>query len=215
MTASSTPPPMVTGNGTVHPPRSLRRKRAPTAAIAAAALLAAADVCWAALPTGSARAGARIAVIVAVICAVGSIVQLALAGAMPRATSLPSVAERLTASLLNGLRVAPWAELMVVAVLALEALHPAKPWHTAMLGIALLGYLLAVHLAETGAPAGVLRAQIPLIAAGAGLSAISVGAAALPGLPAGPASFVVRVVATVGVVAVGAMVIPTWAGGRD
>jgi len=63
-----------------------------------------------------------------------------------------------------------------------QALHPARPWHTALLGLALLAFLFAVHLAETRAEPAVLRGQLPLIAAGVGLMALSIGAAALPGV---------------------------------
>jgi hypothetical protein len=70
---------------------------------------------------------------------------------------------------------------MIIAVLAVEALHRSRPWHTAVLGVVLLAYLLAVHLAETSAPVAALRPQLSLIAAGIGLTALSVGAAALSG----------------------------------
>ena len=73
-----------------------------------------------------------------------------------------------------------------MAVLVLETLHKSRPWHTAVLAVALTGYLLAVHLAETQASVSILRAQLPLLGAGVGLTALAVGAAALPGLAAGP-----------------------------
>ncbi len=69
----------------------------------------------------------------------------------------------------------PWAEIMSVAVLVLETLHKSRPWHTAVLAVALTGYLLAVHLAETDAGVSVLRAQLPLLGAGLGLTALAVG----------------------------------------
>jgi hypothetical protein len=52
--------------------------------------------------------------------------------------------------------------------------------------------------------------QLPLVGIGLGLSALAVGAAALPGLPTGGVSSVVRIIAaTVGVVAAG-LAVPVW-----
>jgi hypothetical protein len=45
--------------------------------------------------------------------------------------------------------------------------------------VALIGFLLALHLAEADADPAVLRPQLPLLAAGLGLAVLSVGAAAL------------------------------------
>ena len=76
-------------------------------------------------------------------------------------------------AVLAQLRQVPWAEGAVLAALVLEVLHPARPWHTAVLGVALLGYLLGTHLAEAdpvrGTAGRVLRAQLPVLAAGLGL----------------------------------------------
>ena len=40
-------------------------------------------------------------------------------------------------------------------------MHPARPWHTAMLGAVLLAFLLTLHLAETGDRPSVLRPHVP------------------------------------------------------
>jgi hypothetical protein len=101
---------------------------------------------------------------------------------------------------------------MTIAAAALEALHPAKAWHTGVLGVALLGYLFAVHLAETGAGPRVLRPQLGLLAAGVGLMALAVGAAALPTLPSGTASSVIRYAAIAAAVIAGALTFPIWMG---
>ena len=98
---------------------------------------------------------------------------------------------------------------MVVAVLPLEVLHRSRPWHTGLLGVALLGYLLALHLAETSAEAGILRAQLPLIAAGIGLSALAVGNAELP-WHGGDLWPVIRVIAATAAVVAGGLTIPFW-----
>jgi hypothetical protein len=65
---------------------------------------------------------------------------------------------------------------------------PARPWHTAVLGAALIAYLLATHLAESDASPEVLRPQVRVLAVGAGLLALGAGAGMLPAAgPRGPA----------------------------
>jgi hypothetical protein len=150
--------------------------------IAAAGLLAAAAIAWAALPLLPGHPAAPIALAAAIGTAVLSVGRLAL-GDIERSTAgFRTTMDRILDRLLRYLTAAQWPELMLVAVLILEALHPARPWHTALLGLALLAFLFAVHLAETRAEPAVLRGQLPLIAAGVGLMALSVGAAALPGV---------------------------------
>jgi hypothetical protein len=168
------------------------------------------------VPLATGRAGTKPALIAAIAGAVLSITQLA-TSAIPglQAEHLTGLHERAAERLLAFLRVAAWPEAMLLAVLALEALHRARPWHTAVLAVALLAFLLAVHLGETSAGPAVLRPQLPLIAAGLGLVALSVGAAALPGLPAGSASALVKVVAISAAVVVAAMTVPvTWSARR-
>jgi len=177
--------------------------------MAIAALLAAAAVAWSAFPLDSGGRGTRLALIAAIVTGVLSVAQVGLSGVpMLAAQSLATATERMAERLLSGIRAAQWAEGMVVATLVLEALHPAPPWHTAALGIALLCYLLAVHLAETRSGPAVLRPQLPLIAAGVGLLALGVGAAAMPGLPTGTTSLLAGGLAVVAAVFVAALTLP-------
>jgi hypothetical protein len=171
--------------------------------------LTAALISWAALP-GEPGAFPRIAVICAAVGGLASLVQLALAGVPPSDDPVFSAAERIIARLATGTQTIPWAEIVTVAVLVLEVQHPARAWHTGLLGVALLLYLLAVHLVETGASARVLRPQLPLLAGGLGLLSLAVGAAVVPTLPAGSASAAVRVVAITAAVAAGVLVVPAW-----
>ncbi len=182
-------------------------------ATVAAAILAAATVTWAAFPPHDGGAGTRAALIAAIACAVLSVAQLAVAQIHAlESPGLASAAERVVDRLLSFLRSAQWAEGMLLAVLALAALRPAPPWHTAVLGVALLAYLFAVHLAETAARPGVLRPQLPLIAAGIGLLALTVGAAALPGLHSSAVGALIRGAAIVAAVVVAAISVPAlWA----
>jgi hypothetical protein len=188
---------------------ALRHSRVRTLALIG--VLTAALIIWAALP-GQPGAFPRIAVICAAAGGLASLAQLALAGVLPPDDPVLSVPERIVARLAISIRTIPWAEVMTVAVLVLEVQHPARAWHTGLLGVALLGYLLAVHLVETGARAIVLRPQLPLLAAGVGLLALAVGATAVPTLPAGSAATAIRVIAVAAAIAAGVLVVPVWLG---
>jgi hypothetical protein len=175
-------------------------------------LLAAGTIWWSAAPLAGGSAGTRLSLIVAIVSGVLSIAQLAIAAAVASDTDAYSPAEQAARRIADLIRTLPWPELMTVAALTLEALHSSRPWHTALLAIALTGYLFAVHLTESGADASVLRTQLPLLAAGVGLTALAVGAAALPPLPVGPAAALIRVAAIVIAVAVAGLVVPAWLG---
>ncbi len=184
---------------------------APARPVIAVAALAAAAVAWAALPMSGARAGAKPVLIVATVCAVLSVAQLAatLLASRPGAAlrdagsyqaPLPGYLRRAW----GGVLAVPWPQGLTVAVLGLEALHPPRPWHTAVLGMVVLACLLALHLAENAAGPAVLRPQLPLIAAGLGLAAVSIGAALLPA--AGPGWL--TVIAAAAAVLVAALALP-------
>jgi len=102
----------------------------------------------------------------------------------------------------------PWEEGALIAVLWLEVLHPARPWHTAVLGAALIAYLLATHLAESGASPGVLRPQVRVLAIGAGLLALGAGAGMLPAAGPGAGSALLRLVAAGALIAAAGLVLP-------
>jgi len=180
------------------------------------AALAVAVTAWAALPLHAGGAGTRITFIFTIAVTVLSMGRQAVV-AVPRLADreLSSSGERIAEALLDFLRMAQWAEGVVVGALVLEALHPSRPWHTAMLGVALLAYLLAVNLAETRARPRVLRAQLPVLATGCGLLALAVGAAYLPALPSGASSALILAVAIIATAVIAAMSVPgTWRGGR-
>ncbi len=184
----------------------------PWRTIAVTALLAAAVICWAALPLSGVAAGKAI-LFAAVATGIMTLGQL-LAGGISVGERYGSLPERLADLLLIALNGLPWAELMIIFVVVLEALHRSRPWHTGLLGVALLGYLLAMHLAETGAKPRVLRPQLGLLAAGVGLMALAVGAAALPALPSGPTASIIKVVAVAAAVVAGGLTFPVWLGRR-
>ncbi len=178
-------------------------------AVAATALLATVAIGWTAYPLDTGKPGTGLTVIVAIAAGVLTVAQVALAP-VPR-SEIPYYGPfyvRYADWLLRFVRGIPWPEVLVIALLVLEALHRARPWHTGFLGVALLAYLFAVHLAETGARPSVLRAQLPVIAAGIGLLAVAVGVASVHEATTGPAFTTMRIVAIVAAVVAAALVVP-------
>ena len=173
-------------------------------------MLAVGQIWWSAAPLSAARWGGRIALIVAIIAATASLGQVAVAATPSPGYDDSTLTGRLAERAVGLVRMLPWPEVMTVAVLILEALHRSRPWHTAVLGATIVGFLMAAHMAESRAASSVLRRQLPLIGLGLGLSALAVGAAALPSLPTGEVSSVARIIsAVVGVVALG-LGVPVW-----
>jgi hypothetical protein len=188
--------------------RSPSDARSPSAArsATAAGLLAAVCVAWSAIPLTA--GGAGIAMLAAAIaCAILSAARLALGPTPEEPVAFLNLVVRAERSLADLARGLPWAEGLVVAVLVLEALHRSQPWHTGLLGMALLAYLFATHLAETRARPSVLRPQAPLIAAGLGLLILAAGAATLPA-GTGAAADLIAVLAALAAIVVGALALP-------
>jgi hypothetical protein len=87
-------------------------------------------------------------------------------------------------------------------------LHPARPWHTAVLGGALIAYLLVTHLAETEASPRALRPQVQVLALGAVLLALGAGAGMVPAASPGTASTLLRLVAAGALITAAVLVLP-------
>jgi hypothetical protein len=175
----------------------------------AAPLLGAACVAWTAVPLRH-TGWADIALAVSIIAVTAGALRLALADVpQPADEYFPSPAVRTWLLFLRVLRTWPWEEIAVAATAWLEVQHPARPWHTAALGFGLVAYLLAVHIAESGAPAGrLLRRQAKVLLAGACLIALGAGFATLPTAGPGAGSALLRVLAAAAVVAAAALVLP-------
>jgi hypothetical protein len=196
----------VTGRKTNTAP-ARRAAAAPARRAGAAGLLAGACVAWSAVPLSGARGFAAVALPVAAAFAALGTARLTLGAAPGEPGGLLTPGERLGRTIADLVRSAPWAEGTVIAVVVLEALHRSRPWHTGLLGAALLAYLLAVHLAESRARLAVLRPQVPLLAAGLGLLVLAVGAAALPAETGSDASLIILLAALAAVVA-GGLIVP-------
>jgi len=178
------------------------------ALLAGPGLLGAGCVVWAAVPLIHARYQ-TIALALASLGVVAGALRLALAEiAVPEDTYLQTAAVQFWIRALKVVRQVPWEEGTLVAVLWLEVLHPARPWHTAMLGAGLIAYLLATHLAESGASPGVLRPQVRVLALGAGLLAPGAGAGMVAAAGPGAGSALLRLVAAGALITAAVLVLP-------
>jgi hypothetical protein len=187
--------------------------------VIAVGLLAAGVVAWAALPLGGAPAVATPVLVIACLGAALSLIRLIMvtlavgeyvgAGARERGAGLSDWPGAQLWRWLAGLPDAlSWTQVLIVAVLALEAMHPARPWHTAVLALLLPGFLLAVHLAESGSGPRVFRPQLPFIVAGVALAWLAVGAAALPASAGGAGAGWLAALAAIAAVVVAGLALP-------
>jgi len=175
----------------------------------AAVLLGAASVAWAATPLRHSGL-AQTALAVSVVAVTAGALRLAVAD-IPQPEDdfmLPGYL-RLWLDVLVLLRTLAWEETAVVGILWLEVQHPVRAWHTACLGAGLVAYLIATHIAESGAdPAPVLRRQWKLLTVGACLLAVGAGIALVPAAAPGTGAALLRVLAAIAVVAAAVLVLP-------
>jgi hypothetical protein len=184
-----------------------------TAVLLGSGLLGAGCVVWATAPlthTGY----PNLALFLASLGVAAGALRLALAAIpVPEDTYLLTAAMHFWLRFLEILRLVPWEEGTLIGVLWLEVLHPARPWHTAVLGAGLIAYLLATHLAESGASPGALRPQVRVLAVGAGLLALGAGAGMVPAAGPGAGSALLRLVAAGSLIAAAGLVLPYVARG--
>ncbi len=177
-----------------------------------AGLLAAGLLAWAAVPAAHAAALAKPSLIVGICCGAGAVARLAIGdsdGVRLRGADLYAAwPVRLWRQVASGLAAVPWAQLMILAVLACEALNPRRPWHTVVLGLLLLAFLLAMQLAESRIRLRVLRPQAPLLAGGVALAVLSGAAAALPAGPAATGYGWLAALAAVAAIIAAALALP-------
>jgi hypothetical protein len=171
-------------------------------------LLGAGCVVWAAVPPAH-SSWAGFALFLAILGVAAGALRLVLAAVPePEDNYLLPAPLRAWLKFLETLRLVPWEEGALVAILWLEVLHPARPWHTAVLGAALIAYLLATHLAESGASPEALRPQVRVLAVGAGLLALGAGAGMIPAVGAGAGSALLRLVAAGALIVAAGLVLP-------
>jgi hypothetical protein len=186
----------------------------PRSGLLGSGLLGVGCVVWAAVPlvhTGY----SNLALFLAVLGVAAGTLRLALAAVpVPEDTQLLTAARHYWLRFLKILRLVSWEEGALVAILWLEVLHPSRVWHTAMLGAALIAYLLVTHLAESGASLRALRPQARVLAIGAGLLALGAGAGMVPAAGPGPGSTLLRLLAAGLLIAAAGLVLPYVAHGE-
>lgn len=182
--------------------------QARTRVVAAPAVAALGAVCvlWAANPLAASGGAGRILMVGALTATAFGALRLAAARPLPGDTIVVNGAGWLWHQARAVAHAWPWAEVALVSALVLEALHPSRPWHTALLGTALLCYVFGTHLAESGARPAALRPQLLVLLAGLGLLVLAAAAGTMPAGSAGPAWL--RVVAAIGVVVAGVLLLP-------
>ena len=174
---------------------------------AVACLLAVAGLLWATVPVRSGGLAAFI-LFAAALCVAMSGLRLLIGWLpLPDDVFLASPAMRSWLRLNDLLRIPPWEDFAVVAIIGLEVVHPARPWHTALLGVLVTGYLLVAHLAESGASPRVLRPQVRTLALGACLLAVA-AFAATPGPVPGTGGSLLRVLAAFATIATAVLILP-------
>jgi len=175
----------------------------------AAVLLGAACIAWTATPLLHSGL-AQTALAVSIVAVVAGALRLAFADIpQPEDNFMLSDLMRAWLLFLALLRTIAWEETAVVAILWLEVQHPARAWHTAILGAGLVAYLIVTHIAESGAePAPVLLRQWKLLAVGACLLAVGAGFALVPATAPGAGAALLRVLAAIAVVAAAVLVLP-------
>ncbi len=174
-----------------------------------ALVLGVASVAWAAVPLRAAG-WQSIALTVAAACVAAGSLRLALLEAPePQEAYFLSLPERTWYRFLLSIRTLAWEEIGCVAMLWLEVLHPSRAWHTAILGAALIAWLLAVHIAESGvAPAVLLRRQGRVLVLGLALLALGAAASLLPTASSGAGATALQVLAVIAVTAAAILVLP-------
>ena len=195
--------------------RQVPRGAAGAVAVRAAAVLPGAGcVAWAAVPVRHAGL-ANLALFISVAGVAAGGLRLALTAVpVPEFSYLMSGPMRAWLMFLEIVRQVPWEEGALIGIVWLEVLHPSRPWHTALLGAALLAYLLIAHLAESDAATSVLRPQVRVLAAGAALLALGAGAGMLPAAAPGAGPALLRLVAAGALIAAAGLVLPYVARGE-
>lgn len=172
-------------------------------------LLGTACTLWAAVPLGGTAGWGVFLVVLAGLAVVAGALRLVFRRAV-RPT------DRLLLGALDGL--IEWANAILqgprweivssVALVALEALHRSRPWHTGLLGVALVCYLLAVHQAESIIPDTVLRGQGRVMATSLALLTLATGVAMVPSAGSGALSAWLEILGAVAAMVAGGLAVP-------
>jgi len=121
---------------------------------------------------------------------------------------LPGLLLRLGYAADDVLNAVGWESGSVVCIIVLEALHPSRPWHSGVLGVALMCYLLAVHRGESTIAVGFLRGQVRFLGLGLASLALASALATIPSAGTGGLSAGLEAVAALAALAAVALALP-------
>jgi hypothetical protein len=93
-------------------------------------------------------------------------------------------------------------------MVVLETLHPSRPWHTGVLALVVVSYLLTVHEAEQPVPAALGRGEFRVLVASLPLMAVATGVAMAPAAGAGATSGWLEIIAALAAIMAGALALP-------
>lgn len=172
-------------------------------------LLGVASTLWAALPLGGTGTPGVLLVVVALACLLAGLLRLIAQVTVANEQSpFASACSTLLDAGGGALRRGGWESLAAVALVALEALHHSRPWHTGLLVLLVVCYLWAVHATEPPAPVSQLRSEARLLAVSLPLAALAIGVAMLPAAGPGPTSGWLEIVASLAAITAGALALP-------
>ena len=185
--------------------------------IAATALLGSACALWAALPlTGTGAPGVLLLAGGATGVLGGTLRLLTRDGPLRDEAAFSTPKSAISATLRSLLQRTGWESLAVLAVVGLEAVHHSRPWHTGLLAVLTMSYLVAVHETESPVPPDIVRKQVPAIVIGLPLVAAATGVAMLPAVGSGTASGPLEILSALAAIAAGVLAIPlSTAAGRN
>jgi hypothetical protein len=118
--------------------------------------------------------------------------------------ALATLADWVDGALLAG----QWETLAAISVVVLETLHASRPWHTGVLAIAVVCYLLAVHEAESPVPGTVLRSQPKVLLASLALLVVATGVAIVPSARTGALPVWLEVLAALAAMTAAGLALP-------
>jgi len=178
--------------------------------LAVVGLLGAACAIWSGVPLGRSGAPGLVCLAAACVCVAGGLLRLIRLGAgKAEPYYAPSAWRRLLTEADLGLLRAGWESGAVVAAAVGEALHSSRPWHTGILALLLISYLLAANQVATGQPADALRGQSRALALGVCAVAAITGLAMLPAAAsAGALAAWLEIAAALAAVVAGALALP-------
>lgn len=173
----------------------------------AVTVLGAACVWWSASPLRTGAPG-EVLVVVAAVCVAAGLLRL-LGASRDEAAQRDAVGiSRSVATFDHSLRVVPWEAIAAVTIVVLEATHHRSPWHSGVLALALVAYLLVVRQAESAVPGPLFRGHVGTAVAGVALVVLVAAVASIPSAGTGTLAGWLEMAAALGAVLAVGLVLP-------